>query len=165
MTMIQPIVKSEHLMDHVQDIAAKISTDLFEALGLKQTENIVDKFRFGEGGNNFDQLLQCYFSCSFVQKQLIEMVDLNKFDQENFNIAMQHEEFISDAHKKDHEEGFGLPNYLKMEFDLAKLNEQLEYASPELAATFSFLGSQIWTFVNLYNDLTKGNNFDVLSNY
>lgn len=52
-----------------------------------------------------------------------------------------------------------------MEFDLTKIHESIEVASPELAATFSFLGSQIWNFVNMYNDLTQNNNFEVFSNY
>ena len=55
-----------------------------------------------------------------------------------------------------------MPDYLNIDMDY-DISENLP---KELSETFSYLGSQIWNFIQMYNQMTSNNNYtSTLTNY
>ena len=175
---IEPDMKIENYLTNVLEICSKLLNLTLGQIDLKHTDNIIEKFRFraddqaashnSQEGSDFDKLLRVYFELNYIQRVHIGSVDMAKYEAAIPRpIGMDHLE--SEPQTRDAQarpgEGGDDQQSLRASFEaqFGQLGDQL--GAPDLAATFSFLGEQIWHFISLYNHLTSNNNFEGFQQY
>ena len=82
---IEPTSKSEYYLAHVSETCSKILNFSILKLDLKNTDNIIEKFKFkneslSDQDQDFDNLLKIYFELNFMTKIFADSVDLKKFE-------------------------------------------------------------------------------------
>lgn len=108
---------------------------------------------------DFDNLLKIYFELNYAAKIFIDSVDLRKFESSIPRpISLEHLQ-SPEAQMMAEQNTFTATTGLPVP-DMSALSEQLA-----LDSTFSFLGEQIWHFIEFYNKMTQGNNFEGFSQY
>ena len=153
---IEEVFKSEYYLSQVSETCQRILNFSVLKIDLKNTDNIKEKYRFKGVERNFNSLLKIYFELNWLAKVFIESVDLKKFDNQ-----------IPKPISKDHLESQGESAELSQEgilaaagLDITALGDSLE-----LTSTFSYLGEQIWNFIEFYNKITQNNNFEGFQQY
>lgn len=101
---------------------------------------------YGESIESLKQLLSVYFELSSIEADIVSLVDLSKQPVAQPSISADH------IGSSQEQEQSMLPDFLNFTEGFT--------IDADLSAPFSFLGEQIWNFVQLYNKLTTNNNFE-----
>ena len=106
--------------------------------------------------------MKAYFELLFLQKEIINRVDLQKYElsiPRPINLESIESSQTAQLGSQPGDALSGNP------INLPDDQLYLSSGSTDITQTFSYLGEQLWNFISFYNYMSQNNNFEAFSSY